>query len=269
MNKRKLCTVMLLLLIGMLFAPNQLLVEATEQTPNKQMIYDEAGLLSKDQYNELNELANRYAALRETDIIVITSNNTHNIDVKELTQNFYDDQAPGYNKKHGNAVLLLMDMKNRQFYIAGFYKAETYLDNNRLDRINNKITPYMTEGDYAGAFETYISTAYRYMGFEPNVNPDNILFNRLFQLIVAAVIGAVAVSVMAIRNGGRNRVNRRTYEDARHSGIVEKYDRFLHTTVTKRKIERNSGGGGGGFGGGGGGGMTRGGHSHSGSRGSF
>lgn len=232
----------------------------------KKLIYDDANLLSEEEYDKLNELANKYGAKRETDIIIITSTNSENKDVVDMTEDFYDNQAPGYDKPHGNAAILTLDMRNRDVYLAGFYKAETYLDDERLDKIRNKITPYLTDGNYAAAFEKYIKTSYKYMDFKPGVNPDNILFNIWFQLGAAVAIGGIAVGAMAYNSGGRVTVDRRTYEDAQTSGIQDRQDQYIRTTVTKSKIEKSSGGGGGG---GGGGGVTGGGHSHSGSRGSF
>ena len=102
------------------------------------------------------------------------------------------------------------------------------------------------------------------MGFKPGVNPDNILFNIWFQLGGALVIGGIVVGLMAYRSGGRVTVNSHTYEDASTSGIVDRQDQYIRTTVTKRKIEKSSGSSSGG-----GGGITGGGHSHSGSRGKF
>lgn len=230
----------------------------------KTLIYDDAHLLSLADSDELNAMANEYGAERETDIIIFTTDNPEDQDVVKLTEDFYDEQAPGYDKAHGNAVILTLDMRNRDIYLAGFYKAEDYLDDGRLDKIRGKITPLLTEGDYKQAFEKYIITAHRYMGFEPGVNPDNILFNIWFQLGGALVIGGLVVGGMAYRSGGRVTVDRGTYEDAGNSGVLERQDRYVRTTVTKRKIEKSSSGGSGG-----GGGRTGGGHSHSGSRGSF
>jgi len=231
----------------------------------KTLIYDEAGLLNKEEYDELNVMANEYSAKRETDIIILTSINDDNIDVMKMTEDFYDEQAPGYDKPHGNAVILTMDMSNRDFYLAGFYKGKEYLDEGRLNKINDKISPDLAKGDYRLAFQKYIQTSYKYMGFRPGVNPDNILFNGWFQLAVSLGIGGIIVGMMAYRSGGRVTVNRQTYEDASTSGILERQDTYMRTTTTKRKIEKNNSGGSGG----GGGGTTGGGHSHSGSRGSF
>ncbi|MDF2922064.1 MAG: hypothetical protein K0R57_978 [Paenibacillaceae bacterium] len=258
----------LLLLLAFLAVP--LLAggeKAAAATELKKLIYDEAGLLSQQEYAELNAMANEYSAKRETDFIIYTSRNEANADVLKMTQDFYDKIGPGYDKTHGNAAILTMDMKNREVYLAGFYKAKEYLDDGRMDKIRTRITPDLTSGNYMGAFEKYIKTAHRYMGFRPGVNPDNILFNGWFQLAVSLGLGAVIVGMMAYHSGGRVTVNRQTYEDSGSSGILDRKDQYLRTTLTKRKIEKNTGGGGGK--GGGGGGITGGGHSHSGSRGSF
>lgn len=270
MKKNRVILTTLLLLACILVIVPLDLAGAAESSPastDKQLIYDEAGLLTQEQVDRLNAMANEYGAERNTDIIIYTTLNEEGIDVEILTEDFYDEHAPGYDKPHGNAVILTLDMDNRQIDLAGFYKAEEYLDNSRLTHIRGKITPDVTNGDYELAFEKYILTAHEYMGYRPGVNPESILFNIWFQLAVSLGIGAVVVGIMTYRSGGRVTVNRQTYEDASTSGILDRQDRYLRTTVTKRKIERNNNNGG--PGGGGGGGISKGGHSHSGSRGSF
>lgn len=267
MNKRWVVVYSLLLLI-MLNMLTPLTAQAESPLANKQLIYDEAELLSPGEIEDLNALANEYGPKRELDIIIYTTDNPEGEDVVKLTEDFYDERAPGYDKPHGNAVILTLDMLNRDLYLVGFYKGEKYLDDSRLDKIRNKITPMLSAGDYHGAFAEYIRTAYRYAEFRPGVNPDNPLFNTGIQLVIALVIGAGVVFMMAFRSGGRITVSGRTYEDSANSGVIWRQDNYLHTTVTKTKIE-SSNSGGGGSSGGGGGGTTSGGHSHSGSRGSF
>lgn len=84
-------------------------------------------------------------------------------------------------------------------------------------------------------------------------------------MAVALGLAAMIVGKMVSNSGGRVTVNRQTYEDANVSGVLEHRDQYLHTTTTKRKIEKSSSS----SSSGGGGGTTSGGHSHSGSRGSF
>ncbi len=253
----------LIVLIVTLFAPI-LPMSSASAAENKNLIYDEANLLSEQDRNELNALANQYSAERQTDLIIYTTNNDEHKDEKLLTEEFYDDRAPGYDKPHGNTVMLTLDMYNRKVYAAGFYKGEEYVDNSRVDKITEKIAPDLTDGNYRMAFEKFLNLSYEYLDLKPGVNPDNILFKTWFQVAASLAVGGVVVGVMMYRSGGRVTVNRSTYEDSSNSHVIDRQDRYIRTTVTKRKIEKNNNNGGGG-----GGGTTAGGHSHSGSSRSF
>ncbi|AST94472.1 TPM domain-containing protein [Sutcliffiella cohnii] len=250
-------------------------------------VYDYAELLTEQEIDSLEALANELGAERETDFIIVTTNES-GIDVMEYTQDFYDEIAPGYDKPHGNTAILTIDMQGREIYLAGFYKAETYLDDARLDQIRDQITPTLSSGNFYQAAQDFIVLSHEFMGQEPEQhsengyenhnsapspntyydsnysNGDNILFNTWFQIIVSLIVGGVVVCIMAFNMGGRVTVNARTYMDANTSRVLHRKDQYIRTTVTKRrKPQQKSGGGGGG------GGITRGGHSHSGSRGGF
>jgi uncharacterized protein len=235
-----------------------------ESYPQKQLVYDYAKLLSVEESARLGASAASLGRERQTDFIVITLNGADGKDIVDYVEDFYDDMAPGYDKPHGNAAILAIDLQARDVFLAGFGIAETYLDDERLDRIRNKITPYLTEGRYYEAFSKYISLSHDYMGYEPGVNPENILFKWWFQIAVALAVAGVTVGMMAYRSGGRVTVNAQTYMDANRSQVLDRYDNFVNQTVTRTKIQKNTSSGGGG-----GGGMTGGGRSHSGSRGKF
>lgn len=240
-------------------------VAATEISSQK--VYDFAGLLTPTEVAELESLSNKYSQKREVDIIILTTNDTQGKDVVQYMEDFYDEKGLGYDKAHGNTAILTLDMQNRESYVAGFYKGEEYLDNSRCDLIQDKITPYLSSGDYYKAFETYIELSYEYMGVKPGVNPENLLFKLWFQVLISLAIAGVIVFIMAYNSGGRVSTGGNTYLDANNSGITNQKDVFVRTTTTKRrKPSNNSNGGGGGRIGGG---MTGGGHSHSGSRRSF
>ena len=200
----------------------------------------------------------------------MTTDDPKGKDVVKYMEDFYDDMALGYDKPHGNTAIITIDMENREVYLAGFYKAEKYLSDYRLDLIRNKINPYLSSGDYYIAFEKFIKIGSKYMGIKPNVDPENILFNLWFQIVVSLGIAGIIVGSMAYSSGGKVTVSQGTYMNFSNSKVVNRRDNFLRTSVTKtRKPSNKSSSGGGGFGGGGGGGTTSGGHSHSGSRGSF
>ncbi|GIN92396.1 UPF0603 protein YdjH [Siminovitchia terrae] len=242
---------------------------ASADSPAKQRIYDNAGLLSDNEVQELEALAEKHSAKRDTDFIILTSNNEENKDVEDIMQDFYDDEAPGYDKPHGNTVILTLDMKKRDVYVAGFYRGETYLDDHRATLVRKEIAQDLSSGNYDKAFESFIKISSKYMGIRPGVDPDNILFNLWFQIIVSLAIAGAVVGIMAINTGGKVTVSAGTYQDRENTRVNHRRDQYIRTSTTKRRKPSNQSSGGGFSGGGGGGGVTRGGHSHSGSRGKF
>ncbi|MGY3717851.1 TPM domain-containing protein [Sutcliffiella cohnii] len=221
-------------------------------------VYDYAELLTEQEVASLEALANELSAERETDFIILTTNEL-GITVWEYTNDFYDNMAPGYDKPYGNTAILTLDMQGREVDLAGFKQTEKYLSDRRLNEIRNLITSDLSAGNYYDAFHDFIVLSHEYIGY----GPDNILHKTWFQLVVSLAIGGVVVGIMAFNMGGRVTVNARTYMDANTSRVLHRKDQYIRTTVTKRrKPQQKSGGGGGG-------GITRGGHSRSGSRGGF
>lgn len=235
---------------------------------SKQKIYDLAGLLNSQEIQKLEDMSNKYGAKRETDIVILTINDTKGKDVVKYMEDFYDEKALGYDKPHGNCAILTIDMQHREVYLAGFYLAKERLDDSRLELIRNKITSDLSDKNYYKAFESFIKTSYKYMGVKPGTDPDNILFSLWFQIIVSLVAAVIVVSVMANNSDGKVTVNEGTYEDFKTSKIVGRRDDYIRTSITKVKKpssnnENSSSSSSSGDG------VSDGGHSHSGSRGSF
>lgn len=286
----RVCVVWLLLLLVLGQPFSYAASEGIEQ--KKQYLYDDASLLTVEQHEALVESLQATSTKHETDVIIITS--TSGADTEYMTEEFYDNNGPGFEGEFGSTAILYIDSNIRSVYMAGFGTAERTLNSERLDRINEQIIPYLGENNYYEAMRQFVKLADQYMGTIPEVvppssggnlpniapdghpspapsdklPPDHILFNGWFQLGISMIIGLIVVSILGYRFDNKLKVTYRTYEDRSTSQVIASEDRYLHSTVTKRKIERNDNSSGGGFKGGGGG-MTRGGHSHSGSKGSF
>lgn len=240
---------------------------ALADTETNQRVYDFAGLLTTAEIEELEGLSSQYSQKRQVDIVILTTADTEGKDVVEYMQDFYDEKGLGYDKPHGNTAILTIDMQHREVYVAGFYKGKEYLDDSRCSLIREKITPYLSNGNYYEAFDSFIRLSYRYMGIRPGVNPENIFLKLWFQIAVSLMVAGGIVTVMAYHSGGRMTAGGGTYLDSNNSGITNKRDTYIRTTTTKRKkpSSNNNSSGGGSIGGG----ISRGGHSHSGSRGRF
>lgn len=235
---------------------------------DKNRIFDFADLLNKEEKQDLEVLAKKYSKKRETDFIILTISEPGGVDIVDYVEDFYDEKGLGYDKTHGNVAILTIDMENRDIYLAGFYEAEKYLDDHRLDKIRNRIGPALSSGNYYDAFRDFLNTANRYMGVRPGVNPDNILFNLYFQILASLILAGGIVGALAYNSGGKSGAYAASYEDYDNTRIISRHDTFIRSSVSRRKKPSDkSSGGGSSFGGGGG--VTKGGHSHSGSRGKF
>lgn len=259
--KRNLLNKALLMLVVLLFlSPFSSVYAAGEEGP---LVYDYADLLTDVEKEKLEELAASLGAEYEIDFIILTTKDTEGKDIKPYMQDFYDEK---YNLDAVDAAILTLDMEHRDVYVAGFYKGEKYIDDQRAGLIREKITPDLSAGNYYDAFSTYIEKAHEYMGVRPGVNPESIFLKWWFHIVISLVIAGGAVGLMAYNSGGRVTVNSATYLNQGTSKVLNRSDQYLRKTVTKRRKPQNNNSGGG-FGGGGG--ITRGGHSHSGSRGKF
>ncbi len=226
-------------------------------TPDR-YVFDEAGILSPEEVERLEQLAKEYSVKNETDFIIITRNDGQ--DIEEYMKNFADERAVGYGTEpNGNAAMIGLEMENRDVKMMGFEKAEEYIDNNRFSQIYNDIKPALAEGRYYDAFQQFILTADEYMQTLPESN--NILHKWWFQIGAALLIACIAVGSMVYNSGGRVTVNSHTYLNQNNTRINSKRDVFVNQTVTKvRKPSNKSSGGGG---------VTGGGRSFSGGGGKF
>ncbi|OIJ15294.1 hypothetical protein BKP35_04690 [Anaerobacillus arseniciselenatis] len=260
----------------------------TSLAASNQLIYDFAELLTNEEVEQLESLASSYGQETEVDIVILTANHTDGKSIEQFMGDFYDEKGLGFDKPHGNTVILTIDMNEREVYVAGFYKGEEYINNYRADLIREEITPYLSEGDFYGAFKNYMDLTKHYLGIEPeapsqpnvsppnnqagppnnyNPNEENIFLNPIFQFLSSIFMGALVVGIMAYRSSPKKTTNSRTYLDEGRSAVTARRDSFIRKTVSKvRKPKNNNNRSGGGFGGGG---FTGGGRSHSGSKGRF
>ena len=229
-----------------------------------QHIYDNAGLLSEGEINELEALAEEHSEKQGADFLFLTTSSTEGQPIMTYMGDFFDDWAVENGQE--NAVLLTIDMGSREVYLSGFGTAETTLDNDRVQQVLDRIMPYMSAGDYGGAFRETVTTASRYMEFRPGANPESIIHKTWFQLAVPLLLAGVVVGSMVLNAGGRVTTTSRTYFDGNNTRVRSQHDRFRNKTVSRRRVPKSNNGGGG-FGGGGG--MTGGGRSFSGGGRSF
>lgn len=250
-----------------------------------QAVYDYAGLLSEEEIESLEGIAQEIGTQYNTSIYIITDNDSKGLSRKKYLEDFADS------KEVTNSVLIFVNMEpgNRGVEIQGYGQDEYRMNESRIEFVLDEVVPYLSDGDYYSAFNTFLEKTRYYLGKDPsedNVirtpNPnyadsdvhyryenrsDSILRNIWVQLLISLGIGGIVVGIMVFNSGGKVTVNERTYLDQGSSKIKAQWDKYLYTTTTKVRNSTSSSSGH--SGGGGGSGVSSGGRSHSGGGRSF
>lgn len=237
------------LILFMLCLLSSIIIAPTTQaaTNNKDIPYviDDANLLSTDDQQDLNDLANKYSKKHNTSIVVVTTNDTNNLSTTDYASMYYDTYIHGNDGYNDNCVLFLIDIDNHKTNIFAYEDAAIRMDSGRSNKILDVVTPKLKGSDYDDAIKTFIKKANLYLGAEPGTNPDNIFFKLWFQLLIAVIIGATAVGIMVFNSGGRVTTNSATYLDHGNSKLTGCFDHYIRTTTTRtKKADNNNSSGG-------------------------
>lgn len=222
-----------MMLILLITAPAITAVAKT--SGNIQHIYDKAGLLSSSESENLESMCAEYSVKDDIDIIILTHDDPNAVDGEVYIENFIDKM------QYLDSVIILVDMHNRDVVVEGYGIAQKEINPSRAQAIADKVSTYLSAGNYADAFEKYILSADKYMNYVP------VYFNPFAQIAVALIIGVITVAIMAYNAGGKMTVNGATYIDGNHSGLIGRRDDYIRTQITRIPKPKNNGGGGGGI----------------------
>lgn len=246
----------------------------SEQTPRANLdapserVYDYAGVLTEEEENKLRTVIADSEKRALCDIVLITmkqevetADTTWETGMRNLADDFYDSQNYGYDRVHGDGVLLLDNWYDGQkgswlSTCGSVYQQFGTTDVNEVLRaVYNKVD----DNPYA-AYKAYIEMVTRKMSGK-SVGSFPVWLVVLLPAVV--LISFVAWKLKSPL--GKETVTVNAYVAGDGPKMREQYDRFVRKKVTQRMIPKSFGGHGvGGGHGGGGGHISGGGVSHGG-----
>ncbi|WP_434310131.1 TPM domain-containing protein [Hominifimenecus sp. rT4P-3] len=229
----------------------------------QQKVYDDAGLLTEEERDELQKEAVKLAPKIRMDVILVTTADTQGMSASDYNEYFYNTHSFGYEEPEGSGVQFLIDMEHREFFVLTAGIADRQYSDSEIEKIYDQITPSMKDGDYAEACRKFLEGASQYA--DHRITPDAEGIGRAF--ISSAVVSAVIVLIMAkVSKRKMGNTAKRSYRGT-SLYMREQKDEFTHTTVVRKPVPKTSGTSGGRSGGGGGhssgGGRSGGGGGHS------
>ncbi|NBH72307.1 TPM domain-containing protein [Clostridiaceae bacterium] len=126
-----------------------------------QRVYDQAGLFSREEEEELEAEIQRLQEKLGMDAVLVTVEDTGGKPAAEYADGFFDDNGFGTGEDR-SGILYLMDMDNRELYISKSGKMVWALTDERVDSMLESGTAYMGQGDYPGCAYKLFSDTLRY-----------------------------------------------------------------------------------------------------------
>lgn len=224
-------------------------------------VYDAANVLTVEEEQELREYIAWAEEYAKCDIILVTINqpvegpeivnmdyryNDWELNMRDLADDFYDDNGFGYNKSfEGDGVLLLDNWYEGQEGTWLSTSGEVYerMGDYEIDELLDDVYYYI-DVDIVEAYKAYVDYIVYIMGWEQEkiASVGMGIFGSFFISAVAAII---FICAKMNYKAGNVTVNVSTYIDG-NERVRDRRDVFLHKHTTHRRIPRNTGGGGGG-----------------------
>ncbi len=238
-------------------------------------VIDDAGLLSAQEEQELNETIAGIADAYQADVVLLLQKSIGGRDAKMYAADYYDEHGFGQGEDK-DGLLFLLAMSEREYATVTTGDAVYAFSDWTLDQIHADVTPYLSRGEYAEAFRRYLrqvsdilrdfrkeEASYSYYVETDDYGVVHVYrrltpfarANRALPVIavVAFVIALiVAFSLKAQMKSVRRKNTADSYVKDGSFNLTRIQDIYLYTTTARRKIEQEPppGGGHGGHGGG-------------------
>ncbi len=224
-------------------------------------VEDRAQLLTEEEETELLKQAAELSQKTGYELRLVTTDQTEGKTTQQFAEAYFEsltDDGP----ETASGASYVIDMDNRQIYIATYGGLQYYLTDARVDTLLDHAYEYVSEGEYDQTFESMLKDTGRYyrkgipdgtrivnqdtgevtVYHKPKtVTPVKVLISLLagtagFLAFVAAVKGAYSMEgISGDGCAGRDQVG---------LTLKRRDDRLVNQFVTSRKIPRNDGGGG-------------------------
>lgn len=227
-------------------------LEAPEQNGDvMEYVFDVSGLLTHQQWQELESRAKTLSQSHHCGIyfaLVDDFTEYGNGRVYEVTYQIYHDMQLGMGEgRDGLIVLLSMADRDYAMFVYGDY-AEYAFNAFGQEQLEGRFLGDFGNDDWYGGISNYLDACDEYLTKAEQGEPLRRSYWQEYAM-AAVCACAIAVGVCAWLLGSMKNVHQKqeadTYVAAGGLHLTEQYNRYTHTTESRRKIEKERSGGGG------------------------
>lgn len=216
-------------------------------------VIDNYGLLSSSSIEELENTFYEISQRQMCDVVAVIVNSTNGKSIRDFADDFFDYNGYGYGSSH-DGIILVIDMDQREWWISTCGYGITAFTDAGIDYIGDRITSYMSDGDFYSALETFAELADEFLVRAKTGKPYDIStlpkspitpMHFIIPVIIGSVIGfAGAGALKSQLNSVRPQRSVQSYIRNGSFALTESRDIYLYRTVSRIRRENNGGGGG-------------------------
>lgn len=210
---------------------------------DKERIVDGAGLLSESEAAELSEKLDEISERQKLDVVIVTVDSLEGADVVAYADDYFDYNGYGFGEGK-DGILFLISMEERDWCISTSGYGITAFTDAGQEYLAEKFLPYLSDGAYVDAFQTFAEWCDDYITQARAGTPydvDNIPvepFSPLGALIIAVVAGfVVSFIVTGIMRLSLHSVFSQSAADSYMKKdslrLTKNYNLFLYKNVTR------------------------------------
>lgn len=206
-------------------------------------LVDNAKLLSEDEYSQLKEHIDTVSEKYTFDVVIVTEKSIGDKTATEYADDFFDYNGYGEGDNH-DGILFLLDMENRKWAISTTGAGIPYFTDYGQEKIMDDVKPYLSDGEYYDAFDTFVTMCDDYINkaitdepYDVNNQPKTII--PIYYIIfggvgIGALVGFIVVLIMKSKlKTVRMQPLASSYVKSGSFKLTEHSDLYLYRNISK------------------------------------
>lgn len=211
-------------------------------------LVDDAELLSSKEAERIEKKLDKLSQAQDMDIVIVTVDSTDGEDPMDFADDYYDDHGYG-----SDGILLLVSMEDSDWWVSTTGYGIQVITDAGLDYMADQFVPYLSDGEYAEAFETFITLCEDFIEQANSGEPYDrgnlpkgefkLGRNLLICLVIGLVVALIATGVMKSKlKSVRMQAKADDYMVPGSLELSRSRDLFLYTHVSRREKPQASSG---------------------------
>lgn len=225
-------------------------------------VIDEADLLTDDEEGNLEDKIDGIRSSNQFDIVIVTVTDMYGKTDMEYADDYYDYNGYGCGDNHDGCLLLIHMDEDRGYWISTTGEGISAMSDYDIQCIGDDIVPYLSDGDYYGAFDLFVDDVYgcissvdEYGNYVEYFDDDEYYRNDsedaplgrsiIYGIGAGFVLALLVVSLLTSQlKSVRSKASASDYYVENSMRLTGAYDSYVGTYVTKTERPKNNSSGG-------------------------